>query len=629
MLQLMRDNVGNWFIKILLGAIALAFALSFGFYNYGKPKVVALTVNDQPVTESEIREVKARQTELLRKQYGDQFDKIAPMLKLEEQAKEYLISQILLDQAARDLGIEVGNAEVQAYIQSIPAFKANGVFNKQAYQYFLNQQRMTPREYEDQLRRDIAMRKLQSLVAANAQVTPLELKAALKRDLAKVKGVYKTFKAADFENKVELAEDELKAWYDQNKKRFLVPEKMVLTYVKYPLANYRDQADVREDDIEYQYEMDRKLYFTPERVKASHILFRLPQGATKTEIEAVRKKAEEVLALAKEPEADFAELAKQHSEGPTSVKGGDLGYISKGSNIFPAFEKKIFGMKNGAIDLVKTPVGWHVVKVFDHQKASLTPLEEVRGELRAKLVERQAKDLAEAAAERGFDLAAQGVKPEEVAKQTKGELGTAGPVSITGPIPGLMGLKELGQAQIGVEPGQVMNVLNFDGGSIVAYVDKRIPETVEPFEQVEEKVRLAVKDKKAAQMAKKAAKDLLDRLAGETDPGAKLKAEQGAVETGWLGRMDSVKGLMASGALQKALFMRPNSKPVLKNPVEAAGNTFIAAVKTGYEEPEEAEMKAKEEDVKQRLLVAKQKSLETKFMQDLRANAEIKVNVSQ
>ncbi|KIX11906.1 SurA N-terminal domain-containing protein [Dethiosulfatarculus sandiegensis] len=627
MLQIMRDNVGNWFIKILLGAIAVAFALSFGFYDYGAPKVVALTVNDQDVTESEIREVQNRQTELLRKQYGDQFDKIAPMLKLEERAKEILINQILLDQAAREIGIEVGNAEVQAYIQNISILKVDGKFNRQAYQYLLNQQKMTARDFEDQVRHDIAMNKLRSLVTANAQVTPLELKQALSRDLAKVKGAYLAFNAKDFEDKVKLSQEELKSWYDQNKRRFLVPEKLVVSYVKYPLANYRDQADVRDDDIEYQYEIDRKRYFTPERVKASHILFRLPEGASKTEIEAVRKKAEEVMALAKKDGADFAELAKQHSEGPTSTRGGDLGYFAQG-NLFPSFEKKAFAMKTGDIDLVKTPVGWHVIKVFDHKDASLTPLEKVRGELRARLVENQARNLAEAAAERAFDLAAQGLKPEELAKETKGDLGTAGPMPISGPVPGLMGLKELQQAQAGIEPGQVMNVLNYDGGSIVAYIDKRIPETVEPFEQVEEKVRLAVKSKKAAEMAEKAARDLLARLAGESDPGAKLLAEQGAKETDWLGRMDSVKEIMASGALQRALFMRPDSKPVLTAPVRV-GDTFIAAVKTGFQKPADSEMKAKEDDVKQRLLVAKQRSLETKFMQDLRASAVIKVDASQ
>jgi len=104
---------------------------------------------------------------------------------------------------------------------------------------------------------------------------------------------------------------------------------------------------------------------SPEEVAASHILISY-NGANRSE--ATREKAEaktlaeEVLAKARADGADFAELARQYSDGPTKEKGGDLGTFKKGA-MDPAFEKAAFGLKVGEIsDVVETPFGFHIIK---------------------------------------------------------------------------------------------------------------------------------------------------------------------------------------------------------------------------------------------------------------------------
>ncbi|MDP6633311.1 MAG: peptidylprolyl isomerase [Phycisphaerae bacterium] len=103
----------------------------------------------------------------------------------------------------------------------------------------------------------------------------------------------------------------------------------------------------------------------PEKITASHILIGYKGSsrseATRTKAEA-RKLAEDILAKAKAPGADFAALAKEHSEGPSGKNGGSLGEFDK-NTMHENFTKGAWKLKVGDIsDIVETPFGFHVIK---------------------------------------------------------------------------------------------------------------------------------------------------------------------------------------------------------------------------------------------------------------------------
>ncbi len=125
---------------------------------------------------------------------------------------------------------------------------------------------------------------------------------------------------------------------------------------------------VTEDAVKAQYE---ELYIKAEPVPeyhASHIL-------VETEEEA--KAIIEQLA----GDADFAELAKEKSTGPSGASGGDLGWAGLGQFV-PEFETAMVSLEAGKVsDPVKTQFGWHVIKLNETRNQPVPELETVRGEI--------------------------------------------------------------------------------------------------------------------------------------------------------------------------------------------------------------------------------------------------------
>jgi len=106
-----------------------------------------------------------------------------------------------------------------------------------------------------------------------------------------------------------------------------------------------------------------------ELVSARHILVVHAESARKAP--DVTRTKEEGLARAREAleklrsGGDFAELAAEYSDGPTKVKGGDLGAFPKGRKV-PAFDEAVFGLEVGAVsDIVETQLGYHIIMRYE------------------------------------------------------------------------------------------------------------------------------------------------------------------------------------------------------------------------------------------------------------------------
>ncbi|MFZ1108949.1 MAG: peptidylprolyl isomerase [Rhodomicrobium sp.] len=91
--------------------------------------------------------------------------------------------------------------------------------------------------------------------------------------------------------------------------------------------------------------------------------------------------------------ADFAELAKKSTDGPSSTTGGDLGYFSRGQMV-KAFEDAAFALEPGQISApVQSDYGWHVIKVEDKRNRPVPSFDEVKDQITASLIQTQLRDV--------------------------------------------------------------------------------------------------------------------------------------------------------------------------------------------------------------------------------------------
>ncbi|MDF3381759.1 MULTISPECIES: peptidylprolyl isomerase [Sulfitobacter] len=115
---------------------------------------------------------------------------------------------------------------------------------------------------------------------------------------------------------------------------------------------------------------------------ASHILVE-----TKEEADAIKAELD--------GGADFAELAKEKSTGPSGPGGGSLGWFGPGMMV-PAFEEAVAGMEAGSVsEPVETQFGWHVIKLNETRTAEAPALEDVREELETQIRQTKVQEAIE------------------------------------------------------------------------------------------------------------------------------------------------------------------------------------------------------------------------------------------
>jgi peptidyl-prolyl cis-trans isomerase D len=161
---------------------------------------------------------------------------------------------------------------------------------------------------------------------------------------------------------IEVTDEEVQEYFDANQNNYKTELKLKAQYIYFNPQDFAGGVTVAVEDVKDYFDSHPDEFIVPKTVKARHILFKLEKDSSPEVVEEKRKKAEEVLALAKGGE-DFGELAKTYSEGPSKDRGGDLGTFKKETMVKP-FADQAFSMKAGEIsDPVRTQFGWHIIKV--------------------------------------------------------------------------------------------------------------------------------------------------------------------------------------------------------------------------------------------------------------------------
>jgi peptidyl-prolyl cis-trans isomerase D len=394
-------------VLLLLIVPSFVFFGVQGYERMGQQTQSIAKVGGQPISQGELDNAQREQLARMRQTYGASVD--ASMFDTPEaraQALDGLISQHVLMLQAQRQSLGTSDRKLQETIMAIPALQEDGHFSQDRYQALLAQQGMTPAVFEQRLRDDLAMQQLNAAIE-NSVIVPKRVVDSFSTIIAQRREVRPmTFKVADYAPQVKLATDAVQKDYDAHPNDFMTPETAKVEYIVLSADALAKQVTVPEADARAFYEQNKKRYEVPEQRRASHILVAVAKDASDADKAKAKAKAEDLLkkVRASSPAnlaGDFAKLAKQSSDDPGSAaNGGDLDYLGRGATV-PPFENALFALKDKEIsDLVQSDFGYHIIELTGVKPAEVKSFDSVKGEITAEmskqLAQKKFTDAAEA-----------------------------------------------------------------------------------------------------------------------------------------------------------------------------------------------------------------------------------------
>ena len=509
MLDGMRRHKG-W-LKWSLALVCLAFVFLYvpGFVDQtaleGFPNDVVAQVGEYDITVAQFRQMYLLQLENYRQQSsGEVSEEVLRSLGIDRQILQGMIARYAAVAEAERLGLSVSDAEVRHRIVNLPGFQVNGQFVGEArYRQTLQFQRppMTPAQFEEEVRRDIMFERLEAAVTGWIAVSDDEIATEHRRRNEKVRVQVVAFRGDDYREDTAATEDEVEALYEENPLSYELPEKRQLRFLLVDESAIFESISPSDDEVQQYYDANISQYTTPGQVRASHILLRVGDQ-DEAEVEA---RAAELAAEARGG-ADFAELAREHSEDEANAEdGGDLGMFGRGRMVAEV-EAAAFDMEvDDVSDPVRSAIGFHVLRVTEKQEETAQPLEEVReaieNTLKNERATSRADDLARA-------IAAEVETPEDLerAAGARGfELQESGFVGRGEPILGLGFAPQVSAEAFQMEQGDVAGPIQTPTGPAFVTVTALQDPVIPPLEEVREDVARDVRSRKALERAREQA----------------------------------------------------------------------------------------------------------------------------
>jgi len=625
LLSLMRRHAKSWLIKVLIAIIAIVFVFYFGYSFRERESSKVASVNGDLITIVQYDKAYRNLLEGLQREYRGMWnDNLIKVFDLRNRALEGLITQKLVSQEAKRIGLDVTEREIQEKILSFPAFQFRGRFDESRYRTLLGNNRMTPEDFEEILAQELLQEKVQQFLTTFSPVTEQELLDQYTYANRKVKISFVQFKAEDFKDGPNIEEASLEKYFEENKEKYRTPEKIKVAYVVLDPNSFKEQVKVSEEQIEEYYEENLDTFRENKQVKARHILFRLAENASPEEEEKTRQKAAEILKRVKEGE-DFVELAKKHSEDPAAKDGGDLGYFSENQMVKP-FEEAAFKLQKGEVsDPVRTSFGYHIIKVEDVKEARTRSLEEVKEQIEARMTRTAATDLAYDKAQTLLDQMPYETDLEQYAAENRTKAEETGFFSLTDSIPSVGGDERLRQTLFALQKNETSEVIEQGGKFYIFQLKERQPSTVPAFEEVKEKVKADYAAHLAIEEAKAAAEGHLEKLKGGEDWSKLAQEKKLEIKTTeFFTRQDPVPDIGYSPELYEIAFSLTAERQYPDSAFHHEKDVFVIRWE-GEEGIDTAKYEEEKEQYRDMLKRMKEQALFRDWLESLRKRADIKI----
>lgn len=495
-----KKSSQNILVWVLLGLLILGLA-GFGIDGFLGQRVRAIgTVGGQEITVDNYARALQQEMRGVQQQTGQatSFPQMQAM-GLDQAVRARLVAQAALDAEAERIGLSLGDENVSRAIAEIGAFRGpGGDFDREAYRFALQNVGMSPREFEDELRRETARGILQA-ATAGAVDTPANLRTAL-LDYYATRHSFAVFTLTEdlLDTPVDApTEEQVQAYYEANIDRFTAPEVRHFTYAWITPPMLFDEIEIEEAALRTLYEQRLPDFVQPERRLVERLVF--PDEAAATA----------AMARLADGSAEFEDLV---AERGLDIEDTDLGDVSReqlgqaGDAVFALEEP---GEVTGPHS---SPVGPALFRMNAILSAQETTFEEALPDLRDELAADRARRIIADDFDLYEDLLAGGATLEDLAAESALELGQID--WSQGASDGIAAYSEFRTAAREAAEGDFPEMVGLsDGGLFALRLDGITPPSPRPLDEVRADATAGARAALVAERLTEAATELQQELA--------------------------------------------------------------------------------------------------------------------
>jgi peptidyl-prolyl cis-trans isomerase D len=366
----MATKVSRFFVWIIMGMVLVGL-IGFGSFNFGGSANAIGKVGETEIDANRyFRELRA-ELSAFEAQYGQNLTlEQAKLFGLDQIVLDRVIAQAAFEDETTRLGLSVGDTEIARQIQEIQAFQGvDGKFDREMYDFALQQSGLTVSEFEASLRADVARTILQGAVS-NGIAVPAVYSDTLYGWARETRDfTWARVDASALGDAVGVpTDDELQTFHDDNPALFTLPETRKITYAWAAPEDMIDRVEVSDDELRKLYDERIDEFMVPERRLVERLVFG-------TDVEA--QAAADRLASG---EARFEDLVAERDLALADIDLGDVteaGLGAAGPEVFALSEPGIIGP-------VETSLGPALIRMNAILNAQETSFEEARDELKGE-----------------------------------------------------------------------------------------------------------------------------------------------------------------------------------------------------------------------------------------------------
>ena len=515
-------NLSKTFVWILMGLLMLGLA-GFGATSLtGTVRTVAQVGDESVSVDTYFRELQ-REIRAVEAQTGQPMQiSQAHDLGLDQLALSRLIALAALDNEVGQLGISIGDENLQNEIVQIPAFQGvDGTFDREAYRFQLEQVGMSDSEFESDLRKESARTIVQGAVMSGVEMPRTLTDALSNYVLARRSFTVATLSADALLTPVpEPTDAQIQGYYDDNTELFTLPRTKQLTYAILSPEMLLDTIEIDADALRRLYDQRAEQYFQPER----RLVERLPYPSEDA--------ATEALAQLEVGGADFEQLVRDRQLELSDVDLGDVTREDLGDAADAVFAAEI----DDVVGPLPTVFGPALFRINGSLAENNVSFEDALPELQEELAADRARRQIEAQAEDINDLLAGGATLEELVEETDLELGQIDWTQQSDD--GVAAYDGFRVAAEAVQEGDFPEVAFHEDGSIFALrLNEVLPPRPEPLDSARARVVAAWIQAETGKALQNKANTVLTQLATDGDfatTGLPFRVENALTRTAFL-----------------------------------------------------------------------------------------------